>query len=84
MKFAPKEVSLKNGKTVLLRHVETEDAQKVIDFVQGFVYDSEFVPLTEGEFNPTLEEETALLKLYIETENKLFLVAEHNGKIYCL
>lgn len=81
MKFTPIEIQLKNGKTILLRHVETEDAQKVIDFVQGFVYESEFVPLVEGEFNPTIEEEIALLKLYIEQENKLFLVAEYDGKI---
>lgn len=81
MKFDPIELTLKNGKTVLLRHVETEDAQKVIDFVQGFVYDSEFVPLVEGEFNPTLEEEIALLKTYIDSKNKLFLVAEYDEKI---
>lgn len=80
-KFAPKTVSLKNGKTVTLRHVEVADAERIIAFVHGFVYDSEYVPLTEGEFAPTLEEEKALLQSYLDRENCVFLVAEHEGTI---
>jgi len=81
MKFTPKEILLKNGKTVLLRHVEVADAPRVIDFVQGFVYEAEYVPLVKGEFNPTLEEEEAILRSYVERDTCLFLVAEYEGKI---
>lgn len=81
MKFSPRTVVLKDGRTVLLRHVEVSDASKVIEFVQGFVYDEEYVPLTEGEFNPTLAEEEQILSNYIERSNALFLVVEFEGKL---
>ncbi|WP_343604871.1 GNAT family protein [Fluviicola sp.] len=76
MKFEPRKITLKDGREILLRHVTVEDAEKIIPFVQGFVYEEEFVPLSEGEFNPTLEEERAVLKNYVERANSLFLVAE--------
>jgi RimJ/RimL family protein N-acetyltransferase len=81
MKFSPKTVLLKDGRTILLRHVEVLDAPKVIEFVQGFVYDEEFVPLVEGEFNPTIAEEEQILANYIERSNSLFLVAEFDNKL---
>lgn len=81
MKFSPRNVVLKDGREILLRHVEVSDAPHVIEFVHGFVYDEEYVPLVEGEFNPTLEEEEQLLSNYVERSNALFLVAEFEGKI---
>ena len=81
MKFSPVTVVLRDGRTILLRHVEVSDAPKVIEFVQGFVYDEEFVPLSEGEFNPTLAEEEQILDNYINRSNSLFLVAEFEGKV---
>lgn len=81
MKFSPKHVVLKDGRSIQLRHVEVSDASKVIEFVHGFVYEEEYVPLTEGEFNPTLEEEEQILSNYIARSNSLFLVAEYDGKL---
>jgi Acetyltransferases, including N-acetylases of ribosomal proteins len=81
MKFSPRNIVLKDGRQILLRHVEVSDAARVIEFVRGFVYDEEYVPLVEGEFNPTLEEEEQLLSNYVERSNALFLVAEFEGKI---
>jgi RimJ/RimL family protein N-acetyltransferase len=81
MKFSPRNIVLKDGRQILLRHVEVSDAARVIEFVHGFVYDEEYVPLVEGEFNPTLEEEEQLLSNYVERSNALFLVAEFEGKI---
>lgn len=81
MKFLPKKIVLKDGREILLRHVEVPDAPRVIEFVQGFVYDSEYVPLSEGEFNPTMAEEEQILSNYVERTNSLFLVAEADGKL---
>lgn len=81
MKFSPRLVVLKDGREVLLRHVEVSDAPRVIEFVHGFVYDEEYVPLSEGEFNPTIAEEEQILSAYIERTNSLFLVAEFEGKL---
>ncbi|AEA45456.1 GNAT family N-acetyltransferase [Fluviicola taffensis] len=81
MKFLPIHKTLKDGRIVLIRAVEIADATKIIEFVHGFVYDSEFVPLVEGEFNPTLPEEELILKNYVDRSNSLFLVAEFEGQI---
>lgn len=78
-----KEVSktLKSGKHLTLRSAFPEDAQQVLDYVRGFVYDAEFVPLTEGEFNLTLEQEQQLLQSYLDRENCVFIIAICEGKI---
>lgn len=81
MKFSPRKVRLKDGREVLLRHVAVSDAPRIIEFVQGFVYEEEFVPLSEGEFNPSIDEEEHILSNYIERSNSLFLVAEYEGKL---
>jgi RimJ/RimL family protein N-acetyltransferase len=82
MKLKSRKIVLKDGRRILLRHVAIEDAERIIAFVQGFVYDEEFVPLSEGEFNPALEDEKIILKNYIDRTNSLFLVAEStDGKI---
>ena len=81
MNFSPQNIDLKDGRQVLLRHVEVSDAPRVIEFVHGFVYEEEYVPLSEGEFNPTLAEEEQILSAYIERSNSLFLVAEFDGKL---
>ena len=81
MKFEPKIIALKDGREILLRHAAVSDAVNIIEFVRGFVYEEEFVPLSEGEFNPTLEEEEAVLGNYVGRSNSLFLVAEFEGKI---
>lgn len=81
MKFTPLIITLKDQREILLRHVEISDAARVIEFVQGFVYDEEYVPLVTGEFNPTLAEEEQLLSNYLTRSNSLFLVAEFEGKI---
>jgi RimJ/RimL family protein N-acetyltransferase len=81
MKFIPLKKTLKDGRIISIRQVEISDAQNVIEFVHGFVYSSEFVPLVDGEFDPTIQEEELILKNYIDRSNSLFLVAEFDGKI---
>lgn len=81
MKFTPRTIALKDDREILLRQVEISDAGRVIEFVHGFVYDEEYVPLVTGEFNPTIAEEEQLLSNYITRSNSLFLVAEFEGKI---
>lgn len=81
MKFKQVERRLKNGFSVIIREAKSEDAERVIHYVQGFVYAAPYVPVSEGEFNPTIAEEMRFLQQYEERENSLFLVAESAGKI---
>jgi GNAT superfamily N-acetyltransferase len=73
--------SLPSGKTITLRSAFPEDAQSVLEYVRGFVYDAQYVPLVEGEFNLTIEQEEALLQSYIDRDNCVFIIALCDGKI---
>lgn len=73
--------SLPSGKTVTLRSALPEDATFVLEYVRAFVYDAEFVPLVEGEFNLTVDQEEALLQSYLDSENGVFIIAICEGKI---
>lgn len=81
MKFNPVQRLLKNGHSVLIRAATSEDAERVIRHVQGFVYAAPYVPISEGEFNPTISEEMRFLQQSEERANSLFLVAESAGEI---
>ena len=72
---------VKSGKEVTLRSAFPEDAQNVLNYVRGFVYDAEYVPLVEGEFNLTLEQEEQLLQSYLDRENSVFIIAICEGEI---
>lgn len=73
--------TLQSGKTITLRSAFPEDAQSVLDYVRGFVYDAEYVPLVEGEFNLTIEQEETLLQSYLDRDNCVFIIALCDGKI---
>lgn len=70
-----------SGKQVTIRSAFPEDAQQVLEYVRAFVYDAEYVPLVDGEFNLTLEQEEQLLQSYLDRENCVFLIALCEGKI---
>lgn len=64
-----------------MRSAFPEDAQQMLDYVRAFVYDAEYVPLVEGEFSFTLEQEEQLIQSYLDRENCVFLIAVYEGKI---
>ncbi len=81
MLFKETTKTLSSGKEVTLRSAFPADAQNVLNYVRGFVYDAEYVPLVEGEFNLTLEQEEQLLQSYLDRENCVFIIAICEGKI---
>lgn len=81
MKFPTIETTLKNGKTVTIREARIEDAAELIEVVKKYIDESEFIPYTKGEFDPSLEEEKKWIQSFIDNDNSLLLVAEHDGSI---
>lgn len=80
MKFEPKEITLKNGKTVLLREAMTEDAQELIDAEKIYLRESDYMLSYEEEFTNTIEDEIAWIKS-MDNDNSLLLIATHKGEI---
>jgi RimJ/RimL family protein N-acetyltransferase len=81
MKFSSQKVTLKNGKTVLLRMCDESDAQNLINTIKTYVANSEYIPLHVHEFTPTLEEEIEWISKFIYQDNSLLIIAVYEGQI---
>lgn len=76
-----REYELRNGKVVILREGNGEDARRVIEYIQRVAWESDNLSFGEGEFNTTIEEEARFIESCKKLDNSLFLIAEHRGKI---
>lgn len=65
MKFKYLNILLKSGKSITIREASVDDAQELVSTVKEYIEDSEYIPYTKGEFNPTVEFE----KEWIQTLN---------------
>ncbi len=81
MKFQPVPIRLKNEQSVTLRMALIEDADALRQTVLTYLKSSPFIPLTPEEFAPGLEDEEAWIRNFIDQENSLLLVAEHDHQI---
>ena len=82
MVYQEKKVSLKDGRTVLLRSPRPEeDAAALIDFMKVTGAETPYLMYEVGEFSFTVEKETAFLQKFVDSENDLMLIAEIDGQI---
>ncbi len=81
MKLEPLNILLKDGKSVTIREASVDDAQELISVVKEYIEDSEYIPYTKGEFNPTIEFEKEWIQTLNDQKNSLLLLAIHDGKI---
>lgn len=72
---------LKNKEELVVRKAQKDDAQRIIEFVQKVAVESDNLTFGEGEFNITIEQEESILEEALTSDNKLFIVAEINGRI---
>lgn len=80
-KMNPKEVTLKNGKTVLIRQAEVADAQHLLDCVKKYIPQSEYIPKLEQEIIITVEQEREWINSFLIHNNSLLLVAEYDNQV---
>ena len=81
MSSFPTQVTLKNGSIVTIRLATIGDAPELIDTVSRYIADSPYIPMLPSEFHPTVEEEEAWIRSFLDKANSLLLVAEHDGRI---
>jgi len=80
-KFTSKEVKLKNGKIVVLREEEVEDAEKLLDCIKTYIPESDYIPKLEEEIKMTVDQKREWIRTFLMQENSLVLVAEYEGQI---
>jgi L-phenylalanine/L-methionine N-acetyltransferase len=80
MKIEPTIHKTKQGQVFKIREARIEDAEGLIQCTKSYLKDG-FIPLTENEFNPTVQEHENWVRGFIEEDNNLLLVVEANGSI---
>jgi len=81
LKFNPKQITLKNNKTVLIRQAEAHDAEQLLNCIKTYIPESDYTPKFEHEITLTLEQEKDWINSFITNDNSLLLVAEYENKI---
>ena len=65
----------RDGRRLVIREVLPEDAEALIDAVNVFAGETDFLSFGAGEFWLTVEEERRLIERYRDSDNDLFLLA---------
>jgi ribosomal protein S18 acetylase RimI-like enzyme len=81
MNMIKKEIKLKNGKTCIFRQALEDDAQNILDYLNGISSETDFITYGKGQMNCTLEDEQKYIQEHLEENNKMLIIAEINGKI---
>lgn len=81
MYFDPKTVTLKNGKTAILRSPRPEDAAELLDYMRTTAGETNFLLRTPEECAMTEEQERKFLQGILEAEDMVMIVCEVDGQI---
>jgi len=81
MKFKPKQITLKNKKTVVIRQAEVYDAESLLNCIKTYIPTSNYIPKLESEIKLTIDQEKEWINSFILNDNSLLLVAEYEGKV---
>ena len=75
------EYKLKNGKTVIIRKPEIEDAKAIINVISTADTETKFMARNPHEFNVTVEQEKVFLNNILNDNDQELFVAEYEGKV---
>lgn len=81
MRIAPKQITLRGGRFVLLRSAEPEDAAALLEHLRQTSAETEFLARYPEEVKLTEEEEAAFIRYYLEDAENFMLTAWINGQL---
>ena len=79
--FKTIEVTLKNGVQVQIREAKTSDAEGLLNTINTYIPQSEYIPLLEEELTQSVKIKSEWINSFIIQNNSLLLVAEYEGVI---
>lgn len=80
-KIPPQKICLKKGEILLVRSAEKKDAATLIKYVKGVAGETDFLTFGKGEFKKTVKEEEQIIEEHRKAPNRIFIIAELEGKI---
>ncbi len=81
MTYSAETLVLKNGKAIIIRSAEPEDALSMLQYMKTMLGETPFLLQTPEEFNYSPEEEARVLSGRKDDPRSLMLVAESDGLI---
>lgn len=81
MKIEEKEITLKDGRTCVLRSPELSDAEQLAAYVKAIAAETDFTLRYPEEADIPVEQEKFFLQYFMESERDLMILAEVDGKI---
>jgi len=81
MLFKEKEITLKNGKTAILRNPRIEDAEALISFIKTTSGETDFLLRYPEEWTMTVEQEENWVKRSVASPDSLVVTAFVDGEI---
>ncbi len=81
MKYHDKKITLKNGKSALLRAAHPQDAAEIIELLKTASAQTNFLSRYPEEWKITVEAEETMLKNIENSDTSLMLCCELDGKI---
>ncbi len=80
MRIEPIEIFDKQGRRVILRSACEDDAKDLIKYLKKTAKETPYLLREEDEINLTVEDEKGLIKMFLELDNALMLLAYVDGK----
>ncbi|MBQ9149071.1 MAG: GNAT family N-acetyltransferase [Oscillospiraceae bacterium] len=81
MIFPSKTVTLKDGRTALLREPRLEDAAEMLDYLKTTTSETHFLLRAPEECTQTIQQEADFLQSIIDDPNAMMIVCEVAGRI---
>jgi len=72
----PKSMKLRNGATLTIREAKKEDAVQLLEYVNKIAGETDFFTFGPGEFDLSLEQEEQFIEKHLNSNNKLFVIAQ--------
>lgn len=81
MKFEHRTITLKDGRSCILRPTHPDDAAEMIDYMKQTAEETRFVLRTPEEVTFTLEQEREILGNLLEEYGSVMMLAEVDGQV---
>ena len=81
MEFPEKTITLKDGRSCLLRSPRHEDAAEMLDYLHKTAAETHFLLRSPEDVNETLESEERFIQDIVSSPNNLMIVASVEGKL---
>ena len=81
MKFETKTITLKDGKTAILRSPDPAEAAAMLEFMEDICSETEFLIMSSEDEPYTMEYETKFLADTVASETDMMIVCEVDGRI---